>query len=81
MGGTLSVETIAEYMKRKFPKANVRRILGVESEYDDQRQVNSMYNKYNFEYILQADVYVLHGLGWCPLLQKKWTRRSTAGFI
>lgn len=75
------METIAEYMKRKFPKANAKRILGVESEYDDQRQVNSMNNRYNSIYILQADDHVLRGLGWCPLLQKKRARRSTAGFI
>lgn len=37
------METIAEYMKRKFPKANAKRILGLESEYDDQRQVNAIY--------------------------------------
>lgn len=42
VGEKLSVETISEYMKRKFPKANAKRILGLESEYDDQRQVNSM---------------------------------------
>lgn len=75
------METIAEYMKRKFPKANAKRILGVESEYDDQRQVNSIYNRYNSIYILQADIQILDGLGWCPLLQKKRTRRSTGGFI
>lgn len=46
-GEVLSVETIAEYMKKKFPKANAKRILGVESEYDDQRQVNSVYSRYN----------------------------------
>lgn len=50
-GETLSVETVVEYMKRKFPKANAKRILGVESEYDDQRQVNSMYNTYNSIYM------------------------------
>lgn len=42
VGKALSVETIAEYMKRKFPKANAKRILGLESEYDDQRQVKSV---------------------------------------
>lgn len=75
------MEKITEYIKRKFPKANAKRILGVESEYDDQRQVNSMYNTHNSEYILQDNIHILHGLGWCPFLQKKWTRRSTAGFI
>lgn len=75
------METIAEYMKRKFPKANAKRVLGVESEYDDQRQVNSMYNRYHCNCILQADVHFLHGLGWCALLQKKRTRCSTSGFV
>lgn len=42
VGETLSVEAITEYMKRRFPKANAKRILGLESEYDDQRQVKSM---------------------------------------
>lgn len=41
VGETLSVAKIAEYMKRKFPKANAKRILGVDSEYDDRRPVNS----------------------------------------
>lgn len=47
-GEVLSVEKIAKYMKKKFPKANAKRILGVESEYDDQRQVNSVYSRYNY---------------------------------
>lgn len=81
VGGALSVETITEYMKRKFPKASAKRILGVESEYDDQRQVNSMYNRFHSDDILQADLHVLLALGWCALLQEKRTRRSTPGFI
>lgn len=75
------MKTIVEYMKRKFPKANAKRILGVESEYDDQRQVNSMYSRYNYEDLRQADVHVLCCLGWFPFLQKKWAGCSTAGFI
>uniref|UniRef100_A0A8C9WYJ6 UDP-glucose ceramide glucosyltransferase-like 1 n=1 Tax=Sander lucioperca TaxID=283035 RepID=A0A8C9WYJ6_SANLU len=37
-GKTLSADTISAYLKRKFPKANAERILGVESEYDDKRK-------------------------------------------
>uniref|UniRef100_A0A8C2XQW8 UDP-glucose ceramide glucosyltransferase-like 1 n=2 Tax=Cyclopterus lumpus TaxID=8103 RepID=A0A8C2XQW8_CYCLU len=40
-GETLSVDTISAYLKRKFPKAKAERILGVESEYDDKRQVRT----------------------------------------
>ncbi|XP_056891961.1 UDP-glucose:glycoprotein glucosyltransferase 2 isoform X1 [Takifugu flavidus] len=43
VGETLSVEAITEYMKRKFPKANAKRILGIESEYDDQRQDGALF--------------------------------------
>lgn len=39
VGETLTVDTVSDYLKRKFPKANAERILGVESEYDDKRQV------------------------------------------
>ncbi|CAG05920.1 unnamed protein product, partial [Tetraodon nigroviridis] len=45
VGETLTVETIAEYMKRKFPKANAKRILGVDSEYDDQRRDGALFYK------------------------------------
>lgn len=38
VGETLTAKTVADYMKRKFPKANAERILGAESEYDDKRQ-------------------------------------------
>uniref|UniRef100_A0AAQ4QWN4 UDP-glucose ceramide glucosyltransferase-like 1 n=1 Tax=Gasterosteus aculeatus aculeatus TaxID=481459 RepID=A0AAQ4QWN4_GASAC len=38
-GEMLSVDAISAYLKRKFPKANAERILGVESEYDDKRKV------------------------------------------
>lgn len=39
VGETLSVDTVTAYLKKKFPKANAERILGVESEYDYKRQV------------------------------------------
>ena len=40
IGETLSVDTVSAYLKRKFPKANVDSILGVDSEYDDKRKVH-----------------------------------------
>lgn len=39
VGETLSVDTITAYLKKKFPKANAARILGVDSSYDDNRKV------------------------------------------
>lgn len=39
VGKTLSVDTIKAYLKKKFPKANAGRILGVDSSYDDNRKV------------------------------------------
>lgn len=39
VGETLSVDTITAYLKKKFPKANAARILGVDSNYDDNRKV------------------------------------------
>lgn len=39
VGETLSVGTITAYLKKKFPKANAARILGVDSSYDDNRKV------------------------------------------
>ncbi|XP_054470716.1 UDP-glucose:glycoprotein glucosyltransferase 2 isoform X1 [Anoplopoma fimbria] len=44
-GEPLSVETISAYLKRKFPKANAERILGVESEYDDKRKDGALFYK------------------------------------
>ncbi|XP_068184854.1 UDP-glucose:glycoprotein glucosyltransferase 2 [Antennarius striatus] len=38
VGEMLTVDTVSAYLKKKFPKANAERILGVESEYDDRRQ-------------------------------------------
>uniref|UniRef100_A0A671SXB6 UDP-glucose:glycoprotein glucosyltransferase 2-like n=1 Tax=Sinocyclocheilus anshuiensis TaxID=1608454 RepID=A0A671SXB6_9TELE len=35
---TLSVDTVTAYLKKKFPKANAARILGVDSSYDDNRK-------------------------------------------
>ncbi|XP_029315257.1 UDP-glucose:glycoprotein glucosyltransferase 2 [Cottoperca gobio] len=45
VGETLSVDTISAYLKRKFPKANAERILGVESEYDDKRKDGALLYK------------------------------------
>jgi len=39
VGETLSVNTITAYLKKKFPKANAARIIGVDSSYDDNRKV------------------------------------------
>uniref|UniRef100_A0A3Q3XP66 UDP-glucose ceramide glucosyltransferase-like 1 n=1 Tax=Mola mola TaxID=94237 RepID=A0A3Q3XP66_MOLML len=41
----LSVDTISDYLKRKFPKVNADRILGVESEFDDKRQDGALFYK------------------------------------
>ncbi|KAK5861052.1 hypothetical protein PBY51_022477 [Eleginops maclovinus] len=45
VGGTLSVEAISAYLKRKFPKANAEMILGVESEYDEKRKDGALFYK------------------------------------
>ncbi|XP_044071952.1 UDP-glucose:glycoprotein glucosyltransferase 2 isoform X5 [Siniperca chuatsi] len=45
VGGVLSVDTISAYLKRKFPKANAERILGIESEYDDKRKDGTLFYK------------------------------------
>ncbi|XP_030613606.1 UDP-glucose:glycoprotein glucosyltransferase 2 isoform X4 [Archocentrus centrarchus] len=45
VGETLSADTISAYLKRKFPKANSERILGVESEYDDKRKDGALFYK------------------------------------
>ncbi|XP_070770594.1 UDP-glucose:glycoprotein glucosyltransferase 2 [Enoplosus armatus] len=45
VAGTLSVDTITAYLKRKFPKANAERILGAESEYDDNRKDGALFYK------------------------------------
>ncbi|XP_039673480.1 UDP-glucose:glycoprotein glucosyltransferase 2 [Perca fluviatilis] len=53
-GKTLSADTISAYLKRKFPKANAERILGLESEYDDNRKHGALF-------------YTKSGLGALPL--------------
>ncbi|XP_041806293.1 UDP-glucose:glycoprotein glucosyltransferase 2 isoform X1 [Chelmon rostratus] len=45
VGETLSIDTVTAYLKRKFPKANAERILGVESEYDYKRQDGALFYK------------------------------------
>ncbi|KAA8588101.1 hypothetical protein FQN60_001295 [Etheostoma spectabile] len=44
-GKILSADTISAYLKRKFPKANAERILGIESEYDDKRKHGALFYK------------------------------------
>ncbi|XP_057192327.1 UDP-glucose:glycoprotein glucosyltransferase 2 isoform X1 [Triplophysa rosa] len=43
VGDTLSVDTVTAYLKKKFPKANAARILGVDSNYDDNRKVGGVF--------------------------------------
>uniref|UniRef100_A0A672LE22 UDP-glucose ceramide glucosyltransferase-like 1 n=1 Tax=Sinocyclocheilus grahami TaxID=75366 RepID=A0A672LE22_SINGR len=38
VGESLSVDTVTAYLKKKFPKANAARILGMDSSYDDNRK-------------------------------------------
>ncbi|XP_010771880.1 UDP-glucose:glycoprotein glucosyltransferase 2 [Notothenia coriiceps] len=45
VGETLSVDTISDYLKRKFPKTDAERILSVESEYDDKRKEGAFFYK------------------------------------
>uniref|UniRef100_A0A7N6FDT3 UDP-glucose ceramide glucosyltransferase-like 1 n=1 Tax=Anabas testudineus TaxID=64144 RepID=A0A7N6FDT3_ANATE len=45
VGETLSVDTLSAFLKRKFPKANAERILGIESEYDDRRKDGALFYK------------------------------------
>ncbi|XP_072300712.1 UDP-glucose:glycoprotein glucosyltransferase 2 isoform X2 [Eucyclogobius newberryi] len=44
-GEQLSVDTISAYIKRKFPKANVEKILGDDSEYDERRKEGALFYK------------------------------------
>ncbi|XP_037832032.1 UDP-glucose:glycoprotein glucosyltransferase 2 isoform X2 [Kryptolebias marmoratus] len=43
VGEMLSADTIAAYLKKKYPKANAERILGVDSEYDYKRKDGSLF--------------------------------------
>ncbi|XP_028846353.1 UDP-glucose:glycoprotein glucosyltransferase 2 isoform X5 [Denticeps clupeoides] len=43
VGETLSVETVTAFLKRKFPKANAGKILGLDSEYDDKRKAGGVF--------------------------------------
>uniref|UniRef100_A0A8C1LCD1 UDP-glucose glycoprotein glucosyltransferase 2 n=1 Tax=Cyprinus carpio TaxID=7962 RepID=A0A8C1LCD1_CYPCA len=43
IGETLSVDTVTAYLKKKFPKANAARILGVDSSYDDNRKAGGVF--------------------------------------
>ncbi|KAJ8389769.1 hypothetical protein AAFF_G00114750 [Aldrovandia affinis] len=42
-GGTLSVEKVVSYLKKKFPSANAAKILGLDSTYDDRRQAGGVF--------------------------------------
>ncbi|XP_036396338.1 UDP-glucose:glycoprotein glucosyltransferase 2 [Megalops cyprinoides] len=44
-GEPLSVETVAAYLKRKYPNANVPKIFGVDSMYDDKRKAGGVFYK------------------------------------
>ncbi|KAL2081652.1 hypothetical protein ACEWY4_023505 [Coilia grayii] len=45
VGETLSAETVSAYLKRKFPKANAAKILGVDSAYDEKRRAGGVFYK------------------------------------
>ncbi|KAI1899151.1 hypothetical protein AGOR_G00058600 [Albula goreensis] len=45
VGDTLSVETVASYMKKKFPSANAAKIFGLDSAYDDRRKAGGVFYK------------------------------------
>ncbi|KAM9343363.1 UDP-glucose:glycoprotein glucosyltransferase 2 [Pholidichthys leucotaenia] len=45
VGETLSADTISAFLKRKFPKANAERILGLDSEYDYKRKDGGLFYK------------------------------------
>lgn len=60
VGETLSVDTISTYLKRKFPKANAERILGVESEYDDKRKVRKWSSLYFLFYVHWKQLFLIY---------------------
>ncbi|KAK3569395.1 hypothetical protein QTP86_027811 [Hemibagrus guttatus] len=43
VGESLSVDTVTAYLKKKFPKANAAKILGVDSAYDDKRKAGAVF--------------------------------------
>ncbi|XP_026784150.3 UDP-glucose:glycoprotein glucosyltransferase 2 isoform X1 [Pangasianodon hypophthalmus] len=43
VGDSLSVDTVTAYLKKKFPKANAAKILGVDSSYDDKRRAGAVF--------------------------------------
>ncbi|XP_026873963.2 UDP-glucose:glycoprotein glucosyltransferase 2 isoform X2 [Electrophorus electricus] len=43
VGDSLSVDAVTAYLKKKFPKANAAKILGVDSSYDDQRKAGGVF--------------------------------------
>ncbi|MBN3318664.1 UGGG1 glucosyltransferase, partial [Atractosteus spatula] len=42
-GESLTVDIVVEYLKKKFPSADVPRILGIESVYDDKRKAGGVF--------------------------------------
>lgn len=56
VGDSLSVDTVTAYLKKKFPKANAAKILGVDSSYDNKRKVGCIY----FYFIIILNWFCLH---------------------
>lgn len=48
VGDSLSVDTVTAYLKKKFPKANAAKILGMDSIYDVNRKVGCFFFFFNF---------------------------------
>lgn len=40
-GEALSAADVASYLKKKFPKASVAKVLGIDTLFDDRRKVRS----------------------------------------
>ncbi|XP_060731662.1 UDP-glucose:glycoprotein glucosyltransferase 2 isoform X3 [Tachysurus vachellii] len=43
VGDSLSVDAVTSYLKKKFPKANAAKILGVDSSYEDKRKAGAVF--------------------------------------
>ncbi|XP_076857427.1 UDP-glucose:glycoprotein glucosyltransferase 2 isoform X2 [Brachyhypopomus gauderio] len=43
VGDSLSVDTVTTFLKKKFPKANAAKILGVDSSHDDKRKAGGVF--------------------------------------
>ncbi|XP_043547391.1 UDP-glucose:glycoprotein glucosyltransferase 2 isoform X1 [Chiloscyllium plagiosum] len=44
-GESLTVDNVVSFMKKKYPRVDVQNILGVDSEFDDQRKAGASYYK------------------------------------